>query len=228
MSAAELLEARRQQLEAELARIEKAVSEEKRDGERDACGLGSLPPHPPPTPAGAAPLARTRGTAPGMGEGEREARPAPTPPLLHLPPPSLPPLLKIYDGETQYFIAEYAAPGTVTRGLDGFASAKDALRRRGGGDRDRGGGGGDRGDRPDRPDREARDRGGGGGGGGDRRGLRVEDRLFSLSSTASPATAELEAAAVDGLDGSGLLPSRSGKGLASKGLASKGRRNSGW
>ena len=30
------------------------------------------------------------------------------------------------------------------------------------------------------------------------------------------------------LDGSGLLPSRSGKGLASKGLASKGRRNSGW
>ena len=125
---------------------------------------------------------------------------------------------QIYDAETQYFNAEYSAPGTVTKGLDGFASAKDALRKR------------DRGDARER-DAGGRDRdrgGGGGGGGGTRGGFRVEDRLFSLSSTASPATAEAEAAALDALDGGGLAPSRSGKHLASKGLASKGRRSSGW
>lgn len=121
---------------------------------------------------------------------------------------------QIYDAETTYFIAEYSAPGNVIKGLDGFTSTKDALRRRERGEAReglaRGGGGGDRGDR------------------GGRGGFRVEDRLFSLSSTASPATAEAEAAALDALDGGGLAPSRSGKHLASKGLASKGRRSSGW
>ena len=210
MSAAELLEARRQQLEAELARIEKAV--------RGVCGG---------TPAGRdggpLPLRLQAGCACGRVRAQKQERGARNetkrtethPPRFSTHPSHH---HQIYDAETQYFNAEYSAPGTVTKGLDGFASAKDALRKRDRGDpRDRDAGGRDR------------DRGGGGGGGGGTRGgFRVEDRLFSLSSTASPATAEAEAAALDALDGGGLAPSRSGKHLASKGLASKGRRSSGW
>ena len=102
--------------------------------------------------------------------------------------------------------AEYTASGSVTKGLDGFLSTKDPARKRAGG-----GGAGV----PGAP-----------GSGIGPSGVKVDDRLFSLSSSTSPAAAELEQAALDEAAAAAPAPTgRAGKGYASKG-GSKGRRPS--
>jgi hypothetical protein len=135
------------------------------------------------------------------------------------PPPtstSQPPFLsfsfpQIYDLETTYLTADYTAPGAVTKGLDGYLSTKDPTRKRAGG----GGGGGGGGGAP-----------GGPGSGVGPSGVRVDDRLFSLSSASSPAAVELEQSALEEAAAAAPAPTgRAGKSYASKG-GSKGRRPS--
>lgn len=95
----------------------------------------------------------------------------------------------------------------MLKGLDGFLSTKDPARKRGGG-----GGGGSA--LPGVP-----------GSGVGPSGVKVDDRLFSLSSASSPAAIELEQAAMEEAAAAAPAPTgRAGKGYASKG--SKGRRMS--
>jgi len=90
----------------------------------------------------------------------------------------------------------------VLKGLDGFLSTKDPARKRG----DGGAAG-----LPGAP-----------GSGVGPSGVKVDDRLFSLSSSSSPAAAELEQAALDEAAAAAPAPTgRAGKGYASKGKGSR-------